>query len=140
MGPTLKPFSQPELGTIHVFFPPHCAYSYSTAARRSYPSSPTTKMDLEFVDHDLLNSRLVDVRSGRVHFKISTRASYGKGNEDGVVIVLSRHTAISDSDGIIAEIDWTGEEKKSGGQVRILDEEAMNFTHLFSGHTTLPDR
>lgn len=96
-------------------------------------------MMLEFVDHDLLNTRLVDVQSGHVQFKIATRASYGKGNEDGIVIVTSRHTTILDSEGPVAEIEWSGEEKKSGGLVRILDEEALNFTKLFSGQANMSD-
>ena len=94
-------------------------------------------MILELVDHDLLNTRLVDVESGRVQFKIGTRASYSKGAEDGVVIVTSRYTTISDSEGVVAEIEWTGEEKKSGGLVRILDQEAMNFAYLFPGQSTM---
>ncbi len=96
-------------------------------------------MILELVDNDLLNTRLVDVQSGRVQFRVSTRASYSKGYEDGVVIVASRHTVVFDSEGVVAEIEWTGEEKKSGGLVRILDDEAMNFAHLFSGHATISD-
>jgi len=99
----------------------------------------TSKTVLEFVDHDLLNTRLIDVQTGHVQFRITTRASYGKGNEDGLVIVSSRHTAIFNSEGLVAEIEWTGEEKKSGGLVRILDEQAISFTHLFSGHTTTLD-
>ncbi len=93
MRHNLKPFSQ--LRPTHLFFPPRCAYS--TTVR--------PKMILELVDNDLLNTRLVDVQSGRVQFRVSTRASYSKGYEDGVVIVASRHTVVFDSEGVVAEIE-----------------------------------
>lgn len=91
-------------------------------------------MLLKFNSPDLLNTELVDAASGRLKYIILSRASYILGKDNAIVDVASRCTTIVDAHGnAVAEIEWTGREKKSGGVIRIMNNEPIKFAELFGG-------
>ena len=91
-------------------------------------------MLLKFAQSDMLNSSLIDVSSGKTKYVISTRASYAKSTATAAVIVASRTTVITDQRGdVIARIEWSGREKRSGGLIYIADCDPIDVSELFNG-------
>ncbi|KAH8117205.1 hypothetical protein DFH11DRAFT_1541526 [Phellopilus nigrolimitatus] len=107
-------------------------------------------MLLKFTEPDMLNTVLIDVPSGRPKYTILSRASYIQSKDKVIIDVASRTTAILNARGrTIATIEWTGREKRSGGLVRIMDDEPVEFPELFDGcdsvktapdHLVIPSR
>jgi len=65
---------------------------------------------------------------------ILSRASYIQGKDRHIVDVASRTTTVTDAHGkIVVTIEWTGREKRTGGVIRIVDEEPVKFSELFDG-------
>lgn len=91
-------------------------------------------MLLKFAQNDMLNSSLIDVNSGELKFIILTRATYVKGKNATFVDVASRQTTFTNSRGdVIARIEWTGKEKRSGGLIYFADHDAIKVSELFDG-------
>ncbi|THH10289.1 hypothetical protein EW145_g1444 [Phellinidium pouzarii] len=101
-------------------------------------------MLLRFTQADMLNTDLVDIASGRPKYTILSRASYIKGKDNAIVDVASRTTSIiDDRRKVIATIEWSGKEKRSGGLIWIRNSELVKFAELFDGCDsvkTVPDR
>lgn len=82
----------------------------------------------------MLNTNLVDANNGRSKFTILTRAVYVKGKSAAFVDVASRSTTITNSRGlVIARIEWTGKERRSGGLIYISDYDPIKISELFDG-------
>lgn len=97
-------------------------------------------MLLKFSDSDLLNTGLVDTSTGQRVYTILSRASYIRGNDRAIVDVASRTTTISNKLGkVIVTIDWTGNEKRSAGLIKILNDRPIKFTELFDGCDAVKD-
>lgn len=91
-------------------------------------------MLLRFSEPDMLNTELIDVPSGQIKYMILSRASYIQGKDRHIVDVASRTTTVADCHGkIIATIEWTGREKRTGGVIRIADEVPVKISELFDG-------
>ena len=98
-------------------------------------------MLLKFKQPDMLNTDLIDVASGRPRYTILTRASYVLGKDSVIIDVATRRTKIVSGQGCtVAEIEWTGREKKSGGLIRILDSDPVKLTELFGGWESIDAR
>ena len=86
----------------------------------------------------MLNTELIDISSGKPKYIILTRASYIQGNDNVIVDVASRHTFVKDISGRqVAEIEWTGRERKSGGIIRINKSDPIKVAELFGGCETI---
>jgi len=82
----------------------------------------------------MLKTHLIDIASSRPRFTILTRATYVKGKGTAFVDVASRSTTITNSRGrVVARIEWTGKEKRSGGLIYISDGDPMKVAELFDG-------
>ena len=82
---------------------------------------------LAFIDDDLLDTRLVDISNPNVvKYRIATRTvcKYGE--------IVSRRTFISiGEDRVVAQLEWTGELFKSGGLVKLYEQDPIQFFRLF---------
>ena len=115
-----------------------CEHVFITAELCTNFSSRTIIMLLKFNSPDLLNTELVDTTCGRPRYTILSRASYIIGKDNDVVGVASRYTSIVDAYGkAVATIGWTGRQKKSGGVIRIMDQDPVKLFDLFGGCDTI---
>ena len=90
-------------------------------------------MLLRFSEPDMLNTQLDDVHTGEFKYNILSKASYIHGINKNAVDVASRITTISDANNVVATIEWTGREKRTGGIIKIMGEEPVKFSELFDG-------
>lgn len=101
-------------------------------------------MLLKFSDSDILNTELVDALSGQIKYTVLSRATYIQRQDKQIVEVTSRTTIVTNAFGkVVATIEWTGREKRSGGLITIMDDEPVKFAELFDGYDsvkTQPDQ
>ena len=96
------------------------------------------KMLLRLSGADILNADLIHVSSGRIKYRVFTHASYIQGKDNVIVDVASRHTFVQDISGRhVAEIEWTGKDKKCGGLIRLDKNDPIKVLELFGGCETV---
>lgn len=95
-------------------------------------------MLFKFSTSDMLNTELLNAHTGQVTFTIRSLTTFLSGDHNDTVSLCSRKTSIINADRqVVAEIEWDGDDKRQVGDIRILDEEPVQFPDLFDGRESV---